>query len=171
MTKMTLGLAIALFANFASADAVYQKGEQSTGIAGDNVSCLVESAYSTDGQKVTVRTLVADPHDSKEVVALGPVEAAYDANGAGYLFRSSKKNETLQALVLNATSLGVATGLSLIVLDGGHSDGIACEKLTELQGQELLTTKEKFEHFGEEAGDHHDHNHDHGHDHNHGHKH
>ena len=145
---------------------IYYKGEQPVGVGGDVVDCFVEASYSSSGQGVELRLLVADAHDG-ETVGVGPVMATYDSQKLGYGYATNKPDEKVQELFLKAESPRSAVRLSLTVLDEGHTDAVACNNLKVSQGSDLTELQEKFEHFGDyveedhdDHGDDHDHKHD-----------
>ncbi len=106
MLKSALVLLAALGVTAAHADqqaaATYYKGEQPAGIAGDVVDCFVEAAYSADGLEVELRALVAEPHDLSEVVGLGPISAAYNAEKSEYSYIAPDDHDEVQKATLKA---------------------------------------------------------------------
>jgi hypothetical protein len=156
LASTALGSAIAK-ANEKSA-AIYYKGEQPVGVGGEVVDCFVEASYSSSGQSADLRLLVADAHDG-DMVGVGPVKATYNNQKVGYGYTTANVDDKIQELFLKAESPKIVVGLSLIVLDGTHTDAVTCNRLNASQGTELTEVQEKFEHFGDYVEEDHDHDH------------
>jgi hypothetical protein len=164
MLKVSLFLSVALVSTLALADsaakagAVYYVGQQKIGLV-DQAECYVEATYSPKGSKATVRALVSDPHDG-DLVGFGEVLGKYSSSKAGYYFSTKDTDASVQSMLLIASQKKEGTELNLVVLDGEHSDSLACEALSIADDQKLEDIEEMFKNFDdyvedEEHGDEH----------------
>jgi len=158
MKKWILALPLMMSASHAYSDAivqsaVYYKGEQPIGIAGDVVDCFVEVEYHDVDASVELRALLADPHGYGDLVGFGPSAADYDESSAGYVFTADDDHDRVQSLFLKSSAPGSSEALRLAILDGSHLDELACNAMSRLQGDTLAYVEEKFEHFDDYVED------------------
>lgn len=181
LSAMSILMSIPAFAHSAgSSEATYYVGEQKVGIAGDTVPCYVEADFSEDGLSATVRSLVADSHDTDELFGLGPVVAQYNESAQVYVYSNQEPGAEVIDFLLVATQEKSAEKMNVMYLHVDHPHMLSCDRLVALEGAELVNIEEKFEHFEDYTGEHHheeeqgaegdhdhddDRNHDHDHDH------
>ena len=151
----------ATFALPVTAEPIYLKGAQPVGIAGEQRECFVETVYSRSLSTVRIRSLSADPHEPDELIGLGPVKATFDGKRSGYGYRAAARNAQVQDLFLLIDRSRNAENLSLVILDGHHTDALSCATLSVLEGSELAVVKDMFKHFDDyiEGHDHKGHGH------------
>lgn len=150
-------------------DAAYYVGQQEVGIAGDVVPCYVEADFSQDGLTATVRSLVADSHDTEMLFGLGPVVAQYNKASTGYVYSNQDVGAIVIDLLLLTPQEQKAEKMNVKYLHVSHPHSLSCNALVELSGVDLEKVEEMFEHFDDYTGDHdhegdHDEEGDHGHE-------
>jgi hypothetical protein len=101
--------------------------------------CFVEVKYSEDLQKVQVRAVATHPHDpDKKQIAMGVLQADYDASGNFYRFLDSDPSAPVADMVLTAPVQLSPTRYGALILHGNHHDPISCEGLTLVEEGEAL---------------------------------
>ena len=146
-----LGLAFYLSAPAHSHSAIYLKGLQPVGIAGEAVACFVEVLETPLHNLKQVRALVAEPHGHDEMILMGPLNLSRQENG--YYFRASNPSEWVQEAFLGQRQN--QNVFDAVVRHGHHTDALSCAALTETQGEERELIEEAFD---KASGDH-DHDH------------
>jgi hypothetical protein len=111
-------------------DPVFFTGTETIPFKG-TFDCWLEVKYNDDLSQVEIRAIATHPHDpDKKQMAMGPLDANYDAAGKYYRFTTDVDSAPVKDMVLTAEDPTNPTKYGALILHGNHHDPLACDHLS-----------------------------------------